>query len=83
MFPERKLTCETVPFVGVTEATKFTVLPKVILGVSGSKLTVHEGVGTVIIEVSTHVPPPHYEVKKHLLNFFKWYSANKNRLHPF
>ncbi len=32
---------------------------------------------------SSHVPPRHPEVKKHLLNFFKWYSANKNKLHPF
>src|SRR3989339_1630519 len=37
----------------------------------------------VKIQGSTHVPPPHSEVKKHLLNFFKWYSANKNKLHPF
>ena len=35
------------------------------------------------IHGSTHVPPPHTEVKKHMLNFFKWYSANKNKLHPF
>lgn len=32
---------------------------------------------------SSHVPPPHAEVKKQLLNLFKWYSANKNKLHPF
>ena len=37
----------------------------------------------VQIQGSTHVPPPHAEVKKHLLNFSKWYSANKNKLHPF
>jgi len=37
----------------------------------------------VQIQGSTHVPPPHTEVKKHMLNFFKWYSANKNKLHPF
>lgn len=37
----------------------------------------------VQIQGSNHVPPPHTEVKKHLLNFFKWYSANKNKLHPF
>src|SRR3989338_7735828 len=37
----------------------------------------------VQIQGSTHVPPPHTEVKKHLLNFFKWYSANKTKLHPF
>ena len=32
---------------------------------------------------SKHVPPKHEEVKKHLLNMYKWYSANKNKLHPF
>ncbi len=37
----------------------------------------------VQIQGSTHVPPPHTEVKKHMLNFLKWYSANKNKLHPF
>jgi Fic family protein len=37
----------------------------------------------VQIKGSTHVPPSHTEVKKYLLNFFKWYSANKNKLHPF
>jgi len=37
----------------------------------------------VQIQGSIHVPPPHTEVKKHMLNFFKWYSANKNKLHPF
>lgn len=37
----------------------------------------------VKIEGSTHVPPPYTELKKHMLNFFKWYSANKNKLHPF
>jgi len=37
----------------------------------------------VKIEGSTHVPPKHEEVKKHLLNLSKWYSANKNKLHPF
>lgn len=37
----------------------------------------------VKIEGSTHVPPSYTEVKKHMLNFFKWYSANKNKLHPF
>jgi len=37
----------------------------------------------VQIQGSNHVPPTHTEVKKHLLNFFKWYSANKNKLHPF
>ena len=37
----------------------------------------------VKIEGSNHIPPKHGEVKKHLLNFSKWYSANKNKLHPF
>ncbi|MBW2977198.1 Fic family protein [Candidatus Woesearchaeota archaeon] len=37
----------------------------------------------VKIQGSDHVPPPHTEVKKHLLNFFKWYSAKKTKLHPF
>lgn len=37
----------------------------------------------VKIEGSQHVPPPNEEVKKHLLNLYKWYSANKNQLHPF
>ena len=37
----------------------------------------------VQIQGSTHVPPPHTEVKKHMLNFSKWYSSNKNKLHPF
>jgi len=37
----------------------------------------------VKIEGSKHVPPPNEEVKKHLLNMYKWYSANKNKLHPF
>jgi Fic family protein len=37
----------------------------------------------VQIQGSTHIPPPHTEVKKHMLNFFKWYSANKKKLHPF
>ena len=37
----------------------------------------------VQIHGSNHVPPPHTEVKKHMLNFFKWYSANKAKLHPF
>jgi Fic family protein len=32
---------------------------------------------------SNHVPPKHTEVKKHMLNLFKWYRANKNKLHPF
>jgi Fic family protein len=32
---------------------------------------------------SKHVPPKHDEVKKNLLNMYKWYSANKNRLHSF
>ncbi len=37
----------------------------------------------VKISGSNHIPPPHTEVKRHMLNFFKWYSANKNKLHPF
>ena len=37
----------------------------------------------VKIQGSNHIPPPHTEVKKHMLNFFKWYSANKTKLHPF
>jgi len=37
----------------------------------------------VQIQGSTHIPPPHTEVKKHMLNFSKWYGANKNKLHPF
>ncbi len=37
----------------------------------------------VQIQGSTHVPPPHTEVKRHMLNLFKWHSANKDRLHPF
>ncbi|MFH1638628.1 MAG: Fic family protein [Candidatus Woesearchaeota archaeon] len=32
---------------------------------------------------SNHIPPKHKEVEKHLLNMYKWYSASKNRLHPF
>lgn len=37
----------------------------------------------VKIEGAKHVPPPHTEVKKHLLNLYKWYSVSKNKLHPF
>jgi Fic family protein len=37
----------------------------------------------VKIEGSQHVPPSHEKVKKHLLNLYKWYSANKNKHHPF
>lgn len=37
----------------------------------------------VKIEGSKHVPPPKEGVKKHLLNMYKWYSASKNKLHPF
>ena len=37
----------------------------------------------VKIEGSKHVPPPNEEVKKHLLNMYKWYSANKHKLRPF
>jgi len=32
---------------------------------------------------SKHVPPKHQELKNYLLNMFKWYSANKNKIHPF
>lgn len=32
---------------------------------------------------SNHIPPKYTEVKRHMLNFFKWYNANKNKLHPF
>lgn len=37
----------------------------------------------VKIQGSEHIPPPHTQVKGHMLNFSKWYSANKNKLHPF
>lgn len=37
----------------------------------------------VKIEGSKHIPPPNREVKKHLLNMYKWHSAGKNKLHPF
>jgi len=37
----------------------------------------------VQIQGSTHTPPPHTEVKRYMLNLFKWYSTNKNKLHPF
>ena len=37
----------------------------------------------VQIQGSTHVPPSYTEVKKYMLNFLKWYSAKKNKLHPF
>ena len=37
----------------------------------------------VRIQGSNHVPPPHAEVKKYMVNLIKWYSANKNKLHPF
>lgn len=32
---------------------------------------------------SNHIPPKYTEIKKHMLNFLKWYSINKNKLHPF
>ena len=32
---------------------------------------------------SKHTPPTEKEVKKHLSNLYKWYSANKIELHPF
>ena len=37
----------------------------------------------VKIEGSNHTPPKSQDVKKHLLNLYKWYSANKIKLHPF
>ncbi|MBN1385549.1 Fic family protein [Candidatus Woesearchaeota archaeon] len=37
----------------------------------------------VKIEGSKHTPLSNEKVKKHLLNMYKWYSANKNKLHPF
>lgn len=37
----------------------------------------------VQIHGSKHVPPKHQKVKSHLLNLFKWYNSNKNKLHPF
>ena len=36
----------------------------------------------VTIEGSSHAPPAHRDVKKHLLNLYKWYSANKH-FHAF
>ncbi|MEK6853984.1 MAG: Fic family protein [Nanoarchaeota archaeon] len=37
----------------------------------------------VRIEGSTHVPPSYAELKRHLLNLYKWYSEAKRKLHPF
>jgi len=37
----------------------------------------------VKIEGASHTPPKNEEVKKHLLNMYKWYSANKQTIHPF
>lgn len=37
----------------------------------------------VKIEGSKHTPPDFKKVKKMILDLFKWYSANKNKLHPF
>jgi len=37
----------------------------------------------VQIHGSTHIPPHYTEVKKYVMNMLKWYSANKNKLHPF
>ncbi len=37
----------------------------------------------VQIQGSLHKPPKHEDVKKHLLNMYKWYGSNKNKLHPF
>lgn len=32
---------------------------------------------------SKHTPPNEKEIKKYLSNLYKWYSANKKKLHPF
>lgn len=37
----------------------------------------------VKIEGSNHIPPKHEDLKKYLSNLYKWYSANKRKLHPF
>ncbi len=37
----------------------------------------------VQISGSKHTPPNEKEVKKYLSNLYKWYSANKKKLHPF
>lgn len=37
----------------------------------------------VHIEGSNHIPPKHNKLKKHLLNLFRWYDANKNKIHAF
>ena len=37
----------------------------------------------VKIEGSKHIPPKDKDVKNYLLNLYKWYSANKNKVHPF
>ena len=37
----------------------------------------------VQIPGSNHIPPKHQDVKQHLRNMYKWYSVNKNKLHPF
>jgi Fic family protein len=37
----------------------------------------------VQIAGSKHVPPGHADVKRHMQNLQKWYSANKGTLHPF
>ena len=37
----------------------------------------------VQIPGSNHIPPKHQDVKQHLHNMYKWYSVNKNKLHPF
>lgn len=37
----------------------------------------------VEIQGSQHDPPKHKEVENYVLNLFKWYSANKNKLHAF
>jgi Fic family protein len=37
----------------------------------------------VKIEGSNHTPPKPEDLKKHLSNLYKWYSANKRKLHSF
>ena len=37
----------------------------------------------VKIEGSNHLPPKNEDIKKHLLNLYKWYGSNKTKLHPF
>lgn len=37
----------------------------------------------VQIHGSKHIPPKHQNVKRHLLNLYKWYNTNRNKIHPF